>query len=297
MRADIELALYTAVPPLAAAVATAWLFRRFLPVTFAERYALGIALAVGFFLGYWLLPDWAPLLPEKHWQWLPYLAAAAVLGGLTQATGVSWVERLLAYCVLALVAAWQLVPLWPDLQPPRHFAVPLLAGYLFLVAGLLAALPDRLLGPLFVALLTASAGAVALLIAIGVSLKYGQVAALSTAALAGSSVTSLLPKLTRRASEGSADQLPTTIRGLISVFTILVGGLAFVGTIEPSPPIPIILVAPAAPLLLWLFAAGPLSRLKGLPAIAAQAGAVLLPLVIAIAWVALTGEKDEWASQ
>jgi hypothetical protein len=287
MPAEIVLVLTTLVAPLAAAVAAAWLARATLPANIAERYSLGIALAVGFFLGYWLLPDWAPLVPEKHWQWLPYLGAAAVLGGLTQATGVSGAERLLAYGVLALVAAWQLVPMWEGLQPTRPNAVPLLAGYLLLVAALLTALPDRLLGTLMVGLLTTSAGATALLIAVGVSVKYGQVAAIATAAMAGCAVTSLLPKLTRRASEGSADQPPNAIRGLIPVFTILVGGLAFVGGIEPSPPMPMILVAPAAPLMHWLFAAGPLARLTGSRAVAAQSAAVLLPLVIAIAWVAL----------
>ena len=52
---------------------------------------------------------------------------------------------------------------------------------------------------------------------------------------------------------------------------------------------------PAAPLALWLFAAGPLARLKGWPAIAAQAAVVLVPLVILIAWMALAGETDEWS--
>ena len=162
--------------------------------------------------------------------------------------------------------------------------MPLLAAYLFLLSVLLAALPDRLLESTAVGLLTVSAGATALLIAAGVSIKYGQVAALAAAALAGCF----------GASFYTANRA-VAIRGLIPVFVVLVGGLAFVGVIEPTPPLPIILVAPAAPLMLWLFAAGPLAHLKGLPAIAAQSAAVLLPLGIAIAWVALTGEKDGWS--
>jgi hypothetical protein len=47
------------------------------------------------------------------------------------------------------------------------------------------------------------------------------------------------------------------------------------------------MIAPAAPLALWLFAAGPLSRLKGWPALAAQAAAVAVPLVIVVAIVAV----------
>lgn len=283
MPLEIELVLYTVVAPFAAAVAIAWLARQILPVNIAERYSLGIALAVGFFTGYWLLPEWAPLVPEKHWQWLPYLAAAAVLGGLTQATGVSWVERLLAYALLALVAAWQLVPLWPELQPPRPYTISLLAGYMFLLAALVAALPDRLLGPLFVGLLTASAGAVALLIAIGFSFQYGQIAALPAAALAGCFGASFF----------IANRV-LAIRGLLPVFAVLVGGMAFVGTIEPTMPMPIFLVAPAAPLMLWLFAAGPLGRLQGISAGTAQTIAVLVPLIIALVIVALGNGEEEW---
>ncbi len=290
---EVALLHYTVIVPLLTAAAVAWSACRVLPAQFAGRYALGIALAAGFFVGYWLLPDWAALVPTKHWQWLPYLSSAAVLGGLTLAGGVSWPERLIAYGALAVVAAWQLVPLWEELQPPRHYSVPLLAVYLAMIAAGLAVLPDRLLGPLFVGLLAASAGTVALLIAIGVSLTYGQVAAIAAAALAGCFLMSLWSKLTRRASEGSAAQLPTTIRGLIPVFIVLVGGLAFVGTIEPSPPLPAILLAPAAPLMLWLFAAGPLSRLKGLSAVAAQVTTVIVPLLIALAIVIVGGEQGE----
>lgn len=283
MRDEIELVAFTVAAPLAAAVASAWLARRILPAQFTERYALGIALAAGFFSGYWLLPDWAPLVPEKHWQWLPYLAAAAVLGGLTQASGVSWVERLLAYGVLALVAAWQLVPLWEELQPPRHYCVPLLACYLTVLAASLAALPDRLLGPLFVGLLALASGTVALTIAVGVSLKYGQVALIPAAALAGCFGASFY-----------SNNRSLAVRSMLPVFTTLVGGLAFVGTIEPSPPVPIILIAPAAPLMLWLFAGGPLARLTGPRATAAQAVAVGIPLVIAVLGIALRGEADAW---
>jgi hypothetical protein len=81
---------------------------------------------------------------------------------------------------------------------------------------------------------------------------------------------------------------------MIPVYAVLAGGSAFVGTIEPSPPLPIILVAPAAPLVLWLFAVGPLARLKGAAATVAQFTAILLPLLIIIAWAALIGSGTEW---
>ena len=300
MGGRIELLHYTVIVPMLVAVAAAWFAGRLLPVQFAERYSLGIALAAGFGVGYWLLPEWAPLLPTKHWQWLPYLAAAAVTGGLALATGVSWVERVLAYGALALVAAWLLVPLWDDLKPPRHYSIPLLAAYLLLLTSLLTALPDRLLGPLFVALLAVTAGGVALLVAVGWSVMYGQVGAIAAAALGGCWLSSLLTTLTRGVTEESPDRLAIAIRGLIPVFAVLVGGLAFVGTIEPSPPLIVVLFAPAALLMLWLFAFGPLGRLQVWHAVAAQTAVVLVPLAIALAIVMFgtggMGGEEEWSS-
>jgi hypothetical protein len=71
--------VYTGIAPLLAAVAAAWIGRWLMPQALAERYGLGIALAAGFFSGYWLLPnDWAPLVPARHWHWLAYLPAAGV---------------------------------------------------------------------------------------------------------------------------------------------------------------------------------------------------------------------------
>jgi hypothetical protein len=146
-----------------------------------------------------------------------------------------------------------------------------LATYLFLLMTLLAALPDRLLGRTFVALFAAAGVTTALLIAIGVSLTIGAIAVAAAAAVGGVAVV---------ARESYA-------RGLVPIFSVLVGGLAFVGTIEPQKPLPIILLAPAAPLALWLFAAGPLAKLPGWISAVLQIAAVLLPLVIALAVIAL----------
>lgn len=296
MSAELEFALFTVAAPLATAAATALLLARVAPATLAERYALGAALAAGFAVGYLLLPDWAPLVPEQHWHWLPYVGAASVLAAIGMAQGVSLPERWLAFALLALVVAWQLTPLWPDLSPPRTASVPLLAGYLLLITGLLTALPDRLIGRTLVALLAASAAATAVVVALGVSGKLGQVAAAAAAGIAGCFAATCLATLARRASEGARHPLATAIRGLIPVYAVLAGGSSFAGTIEPLPPLPIILVAPATPLALWLFAWGPLARLKGPAAIAAQCLAVAIPLLVAIAWMMLGGQSDGWSN-
>lgn len=307
MPAALEFAVYSLAAPAAVALAVAVLLQRLLPQALGERFGLALALAAGFFAGYWLLPPWASLLPQRHWQWLPYVALAAAFAGWTSGPsaspgrtggpldfprrtgGPSYVAWIL-WVGLPLVSAWLLVPTWATLWPPRLTAIPLLALYLVLEMGLLAALPERLTGRLLVSLMTACAIAVALSIAIGVSLKLAQVAALAAAALTGCAAAGFVPRA-RLASGEPARAISS--RGIIPIFAVLVGGLAFVGAIEPDPPLPIVLLAPAAPLVLWLFAAGPLAKVSGWKAAALQVAAVLLPLAIALAVVALSG-ADIW---
>ena len=81
----------------------------------------------------------------------------------------------------------------------------------------------------------------------------------------------------------------TSPRGLIPAFMVVVGGTAFVGCIEPQQPVFAILLVPAAPLALWTCVWGPLARLRGAAAIAAQSIAVLITLAVALI-LALTGE-------
>jgi hypothetical protein len=78
---DILLTIF-GLPALAATVTAlliALVCRRGLPLQLGQRL-LPLAAAAGFFLGYVLLPrDWAPLLPQHSWHWLPYLAIAAAV--------------------------------------------------------------------------------------------------------------------------------------------------------------------------------------------------------------------------
>jgi hypothetical protein len=283
--------LFAAGPAALVSAAAGWLLGAVLPRELAPRYRLGVALAIGFIVGNWLLPDSPQFVPTRHWHWLPYLAAgAAAIGGLTLGGGVTWPERIVAYALLALVAAWLLVPTWEELQPPRPYLIGLLAAYFAVLAALLAMLPARLQGATVAAPLTASATGVALLVTAEVSMLYGQLVAVAVAALAGCTVATLRTRsvsehtLAPSASEGSPlPPLATSLRGLAPVYAVLVGGLAFVGAIEPTPPLWHIMLAPAAPLALWLFAAGPLGRLPGKWATAAQIAAVLVPLALALA--------------
>jgi len=286
MPVDVQTVLAMAVLPLVPAVGLAWLLGWLVPAETSKRYVLGLAVAAGFFAGYVVLPDPA-LVPVKYWHWLPYLAAASVLAAMTQAPGVSWPVRLVASGLVALAAAWLLVPDWEDLKPPRHITIGLLAAYFALLTAAMTPLPNRLVGVQFLGLLAAAAAVLALLIALGFSLRFGQLAAVAAAAFAGVWLAALAMSNWPRGDERHPAWLPTAIRGLVPVFALLIGGLAFVGTIDPDPQMPVMLVAPLAPLALWLFAAGPLARLQGLSAILAQCAAVAIPLLIAVGVVAL----------
>jgi hypothetical protein len=128
---------------------------RFLPSNLSTRYSSAVALTAAFIVGYVLLPPWAELIPNRHWHWLPYLAAAAmVLGPLCLAEGVAPIERWLAYAVLSLVSAYLLVPTWSSLEAHRVAYIVALSFYLFLLMVLVQLLTGRVSGKLLVAVLS-----------------------------------------------------------------------------------------------------------------------------------------------
>jgi hypothetical protein len=283
----IEFALYSVAPPAATALAAASLVRLIAPAGLAKRIALPLGLAAGFFVGYLILPDdRAAIVPVRHWHWLPWVGAAAVLGAISR-EGVTRarfgaVERWLVFAALALFAAWNLVPLWPHLTPPRLYSVQLVAAYLFLLMAGLWHLPDRLLGRLSLVILLTSAIASALLITIAVSMRMGNVGAIAAAATAGCVMAALV-----------GDHAPLSTRSLLPAFALLVGGMAYVGAIEATPR-PLVLLPSIVPLVLWLFAAGPLGRLSPRWSAAMQVTLVLMILLGVIAWVALAERGNSY---
>jgi hypothetical protein len=290
----IEIGLYGGAAPFAVALALVFLARRMLPALLSERIAMAAAFAVAFFVGWVLLPDgWTPLKPARPWHWLPYLGllAASLSGAASQTTpftdsgcanqrSLSYGWRLAVHLVTAASAAWLLAPNWPDLDPPRYVHVLLLAGYLFALMTLLDALPDHVLGRLCPFVLFAAASATAIVIAVPRVLTMGQITGLAAASLFGCGAAGMLAL-----RDG-------VTRELVSVYSVLVGGIAFWGSIDPEPPAYSILLAPLAPLMLWLCAYGPLARLSGWKAAAVQIGVVLVPLAILVAWTLLGGEPE-----
>jgi len=281
MNSEIEAVNYGGVAPAFIAAILALLLRAFLPRGVGERWAVPTAVGVAFCGGYALLATLGnsssiDLLPSRHWHWLPYVAIGAVLlGSVSAAEGVSLVERWLVYFLWAAVSAWLFVPTWASLEPPRSTWVPLLAGYLLMMNALLDPLARRIPAPRFMAMLAISALAVAIMTAAFLSVTYAQVAGIGAAALFGGCVAMCLRRST--ASSG----------GIASLYSILAGGSAFVSAIEPDPAALGMLLVPAAPLALWFTVGGPLSRLDGWKAWAAQTTVVVVVLAIAVIAVAV----------
>jgi hypothetical protein len=249
-----------------------------------DRSLLASSAAVAVFVGYVLLPDWAALKPERHWQWLPYVGVtAAAVSALAPTSRGLWAVRWALLTIAALIAAWKVVPDWESLYPPRTASIALLAGGMIVLAAAVEALPDRLCRPPLVTLLSATAGGAMVALVASVSFKFGQLAGLAAGALAGCAIACARRELS-----------PAIVRGLAPVAAMLIVGLAYIGCIEPEPPILAMLLLPAAPLALWLCAVGPLARLHGPAAIAAQVAGVLLPLLAATALACLPSPQPAW---
>src|SRR5437762_9081112 len=132
MNTSIELFGYGIAVPAAVAIAVMRLALRLPAEDVARRYAAALAFCLAFFVAYALLPPWAAMVPTRHWHWLPYLALAAmVIGPVGLAGGVRAFERWLLHLLLAVVAAWFLVPTWASLQPWRGASIFLLSAALF----------------------------------------------------------------------------------------------------------------------------------------------------------------------
>jgi hypothetical protein len=266
---------YGMVAPAAVSIAAVYLCRKGLPRTVGARYALAVALATGFTVGFALLVPREEWIPSRHWHWLPYLTlAAAVLGPIGLARGVWVVEQWLLALLLAITSAWFLVPGWESLEATRPWYVGGLAVYLLVLNTFLASLANRVAPKLLLAVLASAALMLAVMILPAVSLRYGF--------LSGAGAAAMVACLGASYSTCSA----TTVRGLVPVYTVLVGGWAFVAFIEPQPPLPGLLLLSAAPMALWITAWRASSN-EGRLATVMQLAAAAAVSAVGIGWTML----------
>jgi hypothetical protein len=268
---------------------------------FARWHSAGGA-ALGFFVGYWLLPEWAPLQPERHWQWLPYLAlAAGAVGAIAAQRTIALWERAFVYLALSAAAALALVPTWENLQPPRPTMVALLTAYLAGLMTLLSALPAKLRGSTFTALLALTALSLAVLVAYEVSLKFAQLAAIAATAIGVCTLVLLIRRWREERSErggGLRRSIAASNLGLIPVFVVLLGGVALASTIEPTKPAVPLLIVPAAPLSLWAFVLVAEEKQRRPMIVALKLAALGTIVALAAGWLMARAEPaDEWSSR
>jgi len=241
--------------------------RFLLPLDAARRHALAIGVAGGFFVGYVLLDDWAPLLPKKYWQWLPYLALiAAAIGPATQRLHVveQWILQLCLYAIAALA----LTPTWESLAPPRTTWIPLLTAGMLVLGGLLMPLANRV-PSFFLAAIMALSGIVGVAMIAGESsFQDAEVTNLAAATFCASALVCLFDR-------------GLNVGAVVPAFVVLVGGSVFTAHVYPDPPMRPLLLFPCAPLALWVGQIKPIARMRAWKKIAIQ--------IIAVAAVLATG--------
>lgn len=281
-----------AVVAIGAVVLGIWL----LPASWrAASGALGTAL--GFLAAYWLLPD-APLWPAKHWHWLPYLGLVGALASVTLVDDVPRPARWAALGLLSLVLALQLVPTtFPALLPRRPLWIGLAAAYFAVLGVLLVELPAARMAPRLLIWLAGSALGSTLIVAVNVSIRYGEVSLAVAPAILGAWGGILIAQRCGGLVPGSTGGAVAVVRGMLAVYIALAAGAGFVGCIERQPNLlwPAALV-PGAPLALWvvsLIPESPQARWRTIVIEFLAVLAIVVPLVLWSSWDLLTGEATK----
>jgi hypothetical protein len=282
----IEAVGYGILVPLGVAAGVTWFLQRLLHDRTRARYLSVIGLACGFLAGYALAID-GPWVPERNWHWLPYLAVAAALAGAIalvrppskqgrRAGALAAIVVPALFLVLAIAASVILVPTWTN----RLIQVPGFATLIFLQLLLFDRLPKQVSAHHLLPLLYLCVFTTAAFVAARISLIYGQLAGLAGASFLGSSLVLWI--------QGDGER----IRGLLPAYVVLLEGAAYVGCIYPNDPIYALLIPPAAPLVLWVFCCGPVSRLQGGRRTVVEYG-IVLALLAGTAAVLFAGSFGE----
>jgi MFS family permease len=279
MKLALEILVWGGAIPAAVALVLAAVAHRAAPAA-ARRYGASLAAGCAFFVGYVLLPEWAPLVPARHWHWLPYIAIiAAFASPLARAPGLHWIEGCLLHLLTGLVAAWLVVPTWADLVPPRPTSVALVTGGIFLLTACLEPLAAKERSAFFAGHLAAAAAVGAGCLAYFQSATFGQLAGIASAALAGTCAAACLTR-------------GVQVQGLAGVYSVAVGGCLYTGAVTPKPPMVGFLLLAAAPLGLWTGRLPQVARRSPLTSAAVQSAAVLVVDVISV-WLLWTASSVE----
>jgi hypothetical protein len=282
--AVLELAWHGAVIPAIAALVTFLAVGWLAPGDAGRRYQAVASFAVGVFVGFVLLPSTNSLIPSQYWEWIPWFGLlAALVAGLTKASGVLSTERWLAYYLLASAAALLIVPTWPELSPARPLQIAVLSAAITALAALLIPLPKLLPGVVFPFWLMVAAVATSALVLSEQSETFGRPAALPAGSLAGCIAAAFIGRK------------PVDWSGLALPYAVIAGGYAYLGAIYPMTPLWPLLVVPLAPVALWICALASWAHTSRARAAVIQAICVLTPIIIVAAvLISRSAGGDDW---
>jgi hypothetical protein len=241
----VEIFGMAAIVALAVAIGTAFGGSRLLRSGGKSHFVLPLAVVIGYFAGYLLLPrSFAALTPQANqpWQWLPWLAAITVVLSASLSPWSRPSAWSLPLVVAACIAGAALAPGWPVFGLTRRPLQLVLALYLVFLGIPLLYLPRQAQKRWLVTALAVAGMVNATAIGALVSTRLAKMAAMSAAVFTAAAIAGLW---LMQASDRS-------LRNLICVYAILTGSIAWLAFVEPDPPQPLLLVAPLVPLILWL---------------------------------------------
>jgi hypothetical protein len=292
---SLLLLVWSGLVPAAVAAIVLLLACRLVP-TWLQPAGGAAGIALGFAVAYVLLPEWTTIwtaaLPKSHWHWLPYLGFVAAASAVSFADDCPRPARWIALGLLGLLTASLLVPTWPAILPHRPVWIALSAAYFTVLGVLLAELPAEQRGSRLLVWLAGSALGTTLIVAIGVSARYGEVSLATAPAILGC-LAAILIAIRLGWLSGPAN-VAAIVRALLPVYLVLAGGAGFIGCIERQPKLLwAAALAPCAPLIVWAVRLIPSKPYPGWRAFAIELIAVLavvVPLVLWSAWDLLTGD-------
>jgi hypothetical protein len=234
-----------------------------------------IALALGYVFGHAAIHGWPRIPPLDSEQWLPIFAVMAVALGLIDAFWhaplvVRWLMR-------SLLSGFVVVRLLLPLMQQEGGQGMGMANVVIVVAIVIAfwinlsLLAEHTPGAPFPAAMMALALTESCVLLISGSVVQGQLGCVLWSTLAGSLL-----------GAGNDPNL-SLARGGLPVLVVLLAGLAIDGRYYSDLPLASALLLAAAPLGLWVLQLGPVKRLSPTKAKLIGVGAVLVPLICAVA--------------
>ena len=173
--------------------------------------------------GYVLL-DWAKVVPERHYQWLPWLPLVALVpAALSLREKTHIVERLVAFLPIAAATAFLIVPGWERLDDVRWTYLFAVGGCAFVQCAAWDWLAARTKPLMFSVLACLALGGTAGLLIPFFVLKYGEMLLCATGATIGVGLLSVRSDNSERA------------RAIAPLIAVVLTAGTFIGFVEPDP--------------------------------------------------------------